>query len=327
MTILLTGASGFLGSHIAEQLSQQGQAVRALVRAQSDTRHLRELPNVELVSAGLHDVEALTRAMQGVTGVIHAAGLVKARHVDEFHRVNAQGTGALIEAAKKTPTLQRFVLVSSLSVAGPSADGLPVAITAAPNPVTHYGRSKLAAERIALAAKDQLPLTIVRPPLIYGPRDREVYAFFQAVKLGVLPYMGSTNRGVSAIFASDCASACISALNKDTPSGNAYFVDDGRTETLGQLVGHIETAMSKRARIRFPIPRSVLHFAALGSEYYGKWTDRAVMLTRDKCNELYAPHWVCDSSAARRDLGWEPLVTFDRGARITYEWYKSQGWL
>jgi len=198
---------------------------------------------------------------------------------------------------------------------------------AAPNPVTHYGRSKLAAERAALAAKDELPITIIRPPLIYGPRDRECFAFFNAVNLGVLPYMGSTARGFSAIYAPDCAAACIAAIDKDVPSGSAYFVEDGKTETLGELVGHIENAMGKRAWLRFPIPRRVLSTVALGSELYGKFSKKAVMLTRDKCNELYAPHWVCDSVETQRDLDWQPKVSFDRGARITAEWYRQNGWL
>ena len=152
-------------------------------------------------------------------------------------------------------------------------------------------------------------------------------AFFQSVKYGVLPYMGSTARGISMIFAADCAAACIAALDADVPSGSAYDLEDGSTLTLGELVRHIESSMGKRAWFRFPVPRRVLEAAALGAEIFGKATDRAMMLTRDKCNELYAPHWVCDSSDARRDLGWEPKVTFDRGARITAEWYRREGWL
>jgi nucleoside-diphosphate-sugar epimerase len=327
MTILLTGGSGFLGSHIAEQLSEQGRRVRALVRPTSDTRHLSQLQNVELVNAPLGDKAALGKAMEGVEGIIHCAGVVKAKSPAEFHRINTAGTVNMLEAAKRAEGLKRFVLVSSLTIRGPSRDGRPLPADAPPSPVTHYGRSKLAAERAALAAKDELPLTILRPSVIYGPRDREVLAFFQSVKYGVLPYMGSTARGISVTFAPDCAAACIAALDADIPSGRAYDIEDGTTLTLGELVGHIESSLGKRAWVRFPVPRRVLEAAALGTELFGKVTDRAVMLTRDKCNELYAPHWVCDSADAMRDLGWEPKVTFERGARITAEWYRREGWL
>ncbi|MEN9577686.1 MAG: hypothetical protein RJA70_695 [Pseudomonadota bacterium] len=328
MKVLLTGGSGFLGSHIAELLSARGVDVRALVRRSSDTSFLKTLPGVELFDAALGDASKLADAMVGVDAVIHSAGVVKARNPAEFHEVNAAGTAQLLDAAKKNaPNLKRFVLVSSLAVVGPSKDGKPVAADALPNPVTHYGRSKLAAERAARANKDALPITIVRPPLIYGPRDKEVFVFFQAVKLGILPYMGSTARGMSAIYASDCAEACIAALDKEVASGSAYFVEDGQTETLGELVGHVEQAMGKRAWVRIPIPRRALQIAAMGSEVFGKLSDKAVMLTRDKCNELYAPHWVCDSSETQRDLGWKPKVPFATGARITADWYRKNRWL
>lgn len=327
MKVFLTGGSGFLGSHIAEQLSEAGTQVRAMVRSSSNTSFLSRLPNVELVSANIRDLDSLTAAMEGTTHVIHSAGLVKAKSPAEFHRVNAAGTINLLEAAKRHGAMQRFVLVSSLAVCGPSKDGKPLPSSTAPNPVTHYGRSKLAAERAALAMKDELPITILRPPLIYGPRDQEVYAFFKAVKYGVLPYMGSTARGVSAVYAVDCALACIAALRADVPSGSCYCVEDGHTQTLGELVAQIEAALGKRAWLRVPVPRRLLEMAAAGSEFFGKATEQAVMLTRDKCNELYAPHWVCDASETRRDLGWAPKVPFDRGARITAEWYRREGWL
>lgn len=328
MKVLLTGGSGFLGSHIAEQLSARGVEVRALVRASSDTRFLKTLPKVELFDAALSDADGLAKAMIGIDAIIHSAGVVKARNPAEFHEVNAAGTASLLDAAKKhTQNLKRFVLVSSLAVAGPSEDGKPVSSDALPNPVTHYGRSKLAAERAARANKDALPITIIRPPLIYGPRDKEVLVFFQSVKLGVLPYMGSTARGMSAIFATDCADACIAALDKNVPSASTYFVEDGQTQTLGELVGHIEQAIGKRAWVRIPVPRRALEAAAIGSELFGKLSGKAVMLTRDKCNELFAAHWVCDSSETQRDLGWKPKVPFATGARITADWYRKNGWL
>lgn len=326
MTILLTGGSGFLGSHIAEQLSESGVSFRALARGTSNTSLLSKLRNVELVNGELSDTTSLARAFEGVTQVIHSAGLVKARSNEEFHRVNAQGTINVLEAAKRAGSVQRFVFVSSLAVAGPSAKGEPVSVSDT-NPVTHYGRSKLTAERACQAQKGELPITIIRPPLIYGPRDRECFAFFKAVSLGVFPYMGSLARGFSAIFAPDCAAACIAATKADVPSGSVYFVEDGHTETLGELISHIERAMGKRARIRIPVPRMALEVAAFGSEVFGMLTDRAVMLTRDKCNELYATHWVCDASDTRHALNWQPKVSFAEGAKITYEWYKRAGWL
>ena len=328
MRILLTGASGFLGSHIAEQLDQQGADVRALVRPTSDTRFLEGLERVTLVAGALSDKDSLLAAVEGVDGIIHAAGLVKARRPADFHRTNGQGTGNLLDAAKQNAQgIQRLVLVSSLAVMGPSEDGRPLPADAPPSPVTHYGRSKLAAEQAALAEADSLPITIIRPPIIYGPRDRGVLPFFKSVQLGVLPLTGSPNSAVSAIYVADCAAACIKALDADVPSGATYFVEDGGLETLGGLIAHIENALGKRAWLRVPVPRFLMYGAALGSEFYGTVMGRAVMLTRDKLNELLAAHWVCDSAEAQAALGWKPRISFAEGTRITGAWYRRVGWL
>lgn len=328
MTVLLTGGSGFLGSHIAEQLSKSGRKVRALVRKSSDTSFLRALPHVDLCEGAIEDLPSVLSAAEGVSAIVHAAGLVKARSAEEFLRVNAGGTKNMLEAAKQAkPTLKRFILVSSLAAAGPSdAAGNPVPADAPPRPVTHYGRSKLAAERAVLALKDELPVVILRPPAIYGPRDREILAFFKALDARVLPYMGSTANRLSMIYGADAGAACIRAIDTDVPSGSIFFLDDGRSYSFDDLVKGAESALGKRAWLRFPLPRPVIRTAAVFSELYGKARNQAVMLTRDKCNELFE-QWVCDGSEAQKALAWQPEVEFSEGARITVEWYRQAGWL
>jgi 2-alkyl-3-oxoalkanoate reductase len=328
MAILVTGGTGFLGSHVAEQLSAAGHEVRALVRRSSDTAFLRTLKNVELCEGSVEDRDSVIRAAQGVEAIVHSAGLVKARSRDEFFLVNTEGTENVLAAALvNRSTLRRFVFVSSQSVAGPSdAHGTPVDIDAAPRPLTNYGRSKLAAEQRVEAHKGELPVVTLRPCAIYGPRDREILAFFKAVKAGILPYMGSTENKLSMIYAPDCAAACVRAIDADVPSGSRYFLDDGKVYRFAEMIEHVEGAMGKRAWLRFPLPRRVIHTAAFGSELYGKVFNRAVMLTRDKCNELFE-QWVCNSSAAQKALDWQPRVQFDQGAKETVAWYRGAGWL
>jgi nucleoside-diphosphate-sugar epimerase len=328
MTILVTGATGFLGSHVAEQLARQGQKVRALVRSSSDTRFLQSLGSVEFAQGSVEDRESVLAAAEGVTGIVHAAGLVKAKSASDFMRTNAHGTENLLDAAlANRATLKRFVLVSSLAALRPSdGSGNPIAEDVEPRPVTDYGRSKAAAERAAFAKKDQIPLVVIRPPAIYGPRDKEILAFFKSIKLGVMPLLGSTQNKLSMIYGSDCADACVKALGTDLPSGTTLHVDDGAVHTMEEMIVQAEAAMGKRARLRFRLPRRLVETAALGVEFYGRATNQAVMLTRDKCNELFE-QWVCDGSRARTLLGWQPLVPFDEGIRRTVAWYRQAGWL
>ncbi len=328
MTTLVTGGSGFLGSHVVERLARAGRPVRALVRQSSDTRFLKTLPGVELCEGAVDDLASVKRAAAGVSGIVHVAGLVKARSADEFMRVNRGGTENLLDAAiEQRGAIRRFVLVSSLAALRPSdASGTPVPEDAEPRPVTDYGKSKLAAERAALARKADVPLVILRPPAIYGPRDREILAFFKSIKLGILPLLGSTQNKLSMIYGSDCAAACVAALDRDLPSGSAYHVDDGSVHTLEEMIMLAEKAMGQKAKFRFHLPRRLVETAALGAELYGRATNRAVMLTRDKLNELFE-QWVCDGSRAQRDLDWHPEVTFEVGVARTVASYREAGWL
>jgi nucleoside-diphosphate-sugar epimerase len=328
MTTLVTGGTGFLGSHVVEHLSRAKRPVRVLVRSSSDTRFLKSLPDVELCEGAIDDLSSVKRAAQGVSGIVHVAGLVKARSADEFMRVNRGGTENLLDAAlENRASVKRFVLVSSLAALRPSdASGAPVPEDAEPRPVTDYGKSKLAAERAALAKKGELSLVILRPPAIYGPRDKEILAFFKSIKLGVLPLLGSTQNKLSMIYGSDCAAACIAALDRDVPSGSTYHVDDGSVHTLEELIMFAEAAMGHKAKFRFHLPRRLVETAAFGAELYGRATNRAVMLTRDKLNELFE-QWVCDSTRARRELAWDPEVGFEEGVKRTMAFYREAGWL
>jgi nucleoside-diphosphate-sugar epimerase len=270
----------------------------------------------------------VNEAVKGVDAIVHSAGLVKARTPAEFRSTNVEGTRNLVEAAKKNaPGLKRFVLVSSLAAVGPSHDGKPVDGTEQTAPVTHYGRSKAEAEQVALAAKDVLPVVVLRPAAIYGPRDQEIFAFFKAIKQGVLPTVGKGDSTMSMIYGADAAEACIKALFAEVPSGSTYFVDDGEPHNFRAMIEQVEEAMGKKALLRLNLPLAVIYAAALSSEIYGKLTNRAVMLTRDKMNEIRQPHWVCSSERTRRDLGWEPRVSLKEGTAITARWYQDNGWL
>ncbi|HEY1694886.1 MAG TPA: NAD-dependent epimerase/dehydratase family protein [Polyangiaceae bacterium] len=328
MKVLVTGASGFLGGHVAEALSARGDAVRALVRKTSNRKHLESLKGVELFEGSVEQVDRVREAVDGVDAIVHCAGIVKARGLDEFFAVNVGGTSNLVEAARRAnggKTLKRFVHVSSLEACGPSFDGGPVPLDQE-SPVTGYGRSKLAAEKVVLSAKDDMDVVILRPAAIYGPRDVEILDAFKSVSRGLFPVINGGRSKTIFVYASDCAEACVRAIDADVPSGRTYFVDDGcGAIDMQTMFADFERALGKRA-FRAPLPLPLLMTVARGVEAYGRLTNKPVMLTREKANML-VQDWVCSSEATRRELGWQPKVPWSEGVPKAIAWYRENGWL
>ncbi|MCW5834431.1 MAG: NAD(P)-dependent oxidoreductase [Labilithrix sp.] len=327
MKVLVTGGSGFLGSHVAEQLSTAGHGVVALVRKSSNRKFLSTLKNVELAEGSVEDRASVDRAMKDVDAVVHSAGLVKARSEAAFFECNTQGTVNLLEAAiAHAPNLKRFVHVSSLEACGPSLDGQPVPPDQE-RPVTAYGRSKLAAEKEVVARREKLPVVILRPAAIYGPRDVEILEAFRAARKRQYPVIGDGSMLGCYTYGPDCARACVQAIDADVPSGGIYFVDDGEPLPMARAMGELlHEALGTAPLVRFGVPFSVLRLASLGVEAYGKVRGKAVMLTREKVKML-SHHWVCESTKTRSDLKWSPEVSFSEGVRRTARWYQENGWL
>jgi nucleoside-diphosphate-sugar epimerase len=254
---------------------------------------------------------------------------VKARNADEFFSVNVGGTSSLVEAARgvsRSATFKRFVHVSSMEACGPSEDGSPVSPDQE-QPVTAYGRSKLAAEKVVLAAKDEMPVTVLRPGAIYGPRDGEILEAFKAIQRGLLPLIDEGRAMGMWIYATDCAAACVRAIEAEVPSGRTYFVDDGCGPlSQRQMLADAERALGRRAVVRQSLPTPVLMAVARGLEVVGRITNRPVMLTREKANMLLQ-HWVCSSEDTRKELGWEPKVSWSEGVELAVRWYRNNGWL
>jgi nucleoside-diphosphate-sugar epimerase len=326
MKVLVTGASGFLGGWVAQRLSERGHVVRALVRKSSQRKHLEVLPDVEFAEGAIENAEAVKRAVEGVDAVIHSAGLVKARNEAEFRRTNVEGTRNLVVAAREAGALRRFVLVSSLEAAGPSSDASPVPVHQQA-PITAYGRSKLAAEKVAIAHKDSLATTILRPGAIYGPRDQEILEAFKSVKRGLLPMVDGGVALGSFIFGPDCADACIHAVHADLPSGSILHVTDGNAGiTQKDFLGLIERAIGRKALVRANLPRAVLKAVAYGVKAFGAVTNRAVMLTPEKANMLLQ-HFHTDGEGAMSALNWRPKVPLHEGVQLSVQWYREQGWL
>lgn len=327
MRVLVTGATGFLGSHVADQLCARGDEVRALVRRSSKVDHLEKL-GVELAYANLEKGEGLDSALDGVDAIVHCAGVVKALDEAGFHEVNAGGTRHLVDAARRLKRpLKRFVYISSHEAWGPAEPGVMPTEEMEARPITMYGRSKLAGEKFVLAAKDDLPVTVLRPTGIYGPRDAEILQLFAIANRGLLPLINSRTSRFTMVYGPDCASAVLAAFDVAHESGSIYFVTDGNVYTWNDAIGIVEDAIGRKAWLRFEIPRFVVQAVAIASELSMRVTKKPQIVTREKVGILRAPNLVISSEKIRRELGWKSEMSFAEGSRKTVAWYREHGWL
>ncbi len=319
---LVTGGHGFLGSHLVDLLLERGFLVRCLLRPGRPETLLGGRP-VEVVRGDLLAEDGLAAAVEGQDLVFHVAGLIAARSPAEFHAVNALGTARLAAAvAAHGGACRRFVLVSSQAAAGPSPDGRPVTEDSPPQPITHYGRSKLLGERAVENAG--IPFTIVRPPAIYGPRDLALLPFFRLAARGLAPGLEGSGRRFNLLHARDVSTGILLAAEAEGARGRVYFLSDGQ----GYGYGDVARSMGKafhRAPHRIPVPDFVLDLAAALADEAMGLLGRTPVFGRDKARELKARWWLCSAARAEHDLGWRRGFALDDGIAETAEWYVRAG--
>ncbi len=322
MNVLVTGATGFVGSHLVEALRRRGDQVTALARSAAKAAALAPL-GVRVVPGDLQDTASLDRAVAGQDVIYHVAGVVAARDEAEFLRANRDGTADLVASASRAGSA-RFVLVSSMAAAGPSEPGRPLTGSEPPHPVTAYGRSKLAAEAAVTAGT--LPWVIVRPPTVYGPRDREVLKVFRMVRLGLAPVFGDGSQQLSAVHGADLAGALVAAGSAPAAAGKIYYACHPEIATSAQLVRAVGAAMGRRVAL-VPVPSPVGRALLAVTEASARLVGRTTILTRDKANEFFQAAWTGDPSPLTRDTGWRALHDLASGMADTYRWYRTAGWL
>ncbi len=328
MKCAVTGANGFLGSHLVDRLLAEGHQVRALVRATADLRWLQGKP-VELVHGDLQDLAAMGRAFDGAAVVYHVAGRVNARGAGPYFEVNAAGTRRALEAClQASPGMRRFVLVSSLSVMGPSADGAPIREDAPQRPINLYGRSKQAGEQEALRFADRLPLCILRPGPIYGPRDTEALPLIRLATRGLYPRVGLALRTCNFVHVEDVVQALLLAGEAAGAVGQALLVGSDENYTVAQC-GKVMCAALRPGCTPLPLyaPVSLLYAAGALGTVAGKALGLDASLNLDRVRMLTARGWSMDISRARQVLGYAPRWGLAEGVQQTARWAREQGWL
>lgn len=326
MKALVTGATGFIGSHLVDALVQENADVRCLVRRTSDLSWLKGLP-VELVRGDCSEKGTLLEALNGVDRVFHLAGVTKALNDETYFEVNGKGTKNLVEACVETrPGLQKFIYLSSQAAAGPCKGVTRKKETDAAEPVSPYGRSKRMGEQHVLDHACKLPSVILRPCAVYGPRDRDVYVFFKLLSRGLQPFVLGQDQYISLCYVEDLVRAILLASEARGPSGEVFFVSDGGRYRMKE-VGKVFAQAMDVSPICIPVPKWVILGVASFSEAFSRISRKPALISKGKAAEMVQQDWGCDIAKAITVLGFEPRVDLAQGARFTVDWYRKERWL
>ena len=302
-TIALTGATGFLGGHVLRELVEKGHKVKALTR-----RPQEETRNIEWVEGALDDAESLTRLVKGCDILLHIAGLTKALSRDIFFDVNVGGSKSLFNAASAVG-VSHVIHISSMAAREPR--------------LSHYGASKAGADMLLTARKWPFSWTIVRPPAIYGPGDKEILKLLKATKFGVLPAPGGTKNRFSMIHAADLAKALVALCDKS--NGQAIVeIDDGMTG--GYTVSDVAKALPDGAGQKMraiPLPLPVLGSIGAINGLVARAIKRPAMLTLSTANYLCHPDWTVKEPRRFKHANWSPQFDLKAGLLDTIEWYRK----
>ena len=327
-TAFVTGGTGFIGSHLAESLLQCGYSeVRCLVRSKP-----KWLSGIDIipVRATLMDQSAIIEAVSGVDYVYHLGGVTRATNWDALYDGNVLATRNLLNAIElANPSIKKVLITSTLAVIGrvddATADQIPDESTPR-NPVSQYGLSKAVMEDVVWRQfGSKLPITIIRPSSVYGPRDRDIYTFFRTVSRGICPILRG-DKGLSLVHASDLVQGIIAAAESKTAAGNTYFLGSRDVVSWAGLRTATLSALQRKA-ISVYLPRILVRPLGAASQFLGKLAGEYPPLNREKAREILYAAKTCSSVKARQDFGYLEDVTLAEGVAQTIAWYKTEGWL
>ncbi|MEX2115264.1 MAG: NAD(P)-dependent oxidoreductase [Bacteroidota bacterium] len=325
-TIAITGGTGFIGSHTVEALLREGYRVRCLIRpGRSTIGWLKGLP-VETLPVDLLNRTDVRSALAQCDGVVHIAGVTRAKRRKDFFTGNVEPTRNILLACKELGSVKQFCYMSSLTATGPAEAGHPVNEDSPCRPLTAYGASKLEAEKVCREFGDMFPVVILRPPAVYGPRDRDILHMFRWIKFGIMPVMGPSTKTLSLIYVTELARAITVVLKSDSSGGRVYFVGDKTPYRYSDLVS-ITASLLGKSTFNLPIPRPILYGIAGVTQAISWLLPQPSVVSIDKVRDLVTPYWTCDPGKIERELGFRTEIGAHEGLQRTLDWYKAQGWL
>ncbi len=324
--MLITGAAGFIGSHLAEALIQKGKKVVCLLEPAEEGCWIRNL-DADFVYGDITHKNSIYKALEGVTYIYHLAALLGGPDSQKIYQINYVGMKNLVEACLSLRIkIKRFLFTSSITAMGPTGNATVFDETVQCNPVSDYGKSKLLAEQFLLTFKGHLPTTIVRLPIVYGPRTfAGLYYFYKIINKGFQIDFGTAETNVG--FVGDIVEGIISAAESPRTIGKIYHLGEDKIYTSREICNAIEKSLGKKT-VRLKIPYPALCLVASIFELNAKRTGKKPFMTR-RIIEDYLKHrfWRIDMSKAKREFGYETKTPFAEGAKITADWYKKEGFI
>ncbi len=324
-TAVVTGANGFVGSHLVDLLLSKNFSVKCITRKSSNLRWL-EGKSVEIFNCGLFDKEGLKKAFAGAEYIFHVAGVVKSKKPQGYFEGNVETTRNLLEVALEfKSTIKKFLVVSSQTASGPSLNGKPVDENSNCSPITTYGRSKLAEEELAKSYMDRLPITICRAPAVFGERDTEIFIFFRTFNSGLMTKIGFGKKQISIIHAVDLVNGFYLAAVSEKSAGQIYFISSEKYYTWDDIIG-ITSKVLKKKPITINVPHAVVFFIAAIAQFFALLSKKPATLNIEKAKDITQKEWTCDTTKAVNDLGYHQNISLEEGIKRTCDWYKEMKW-
>jgi nucleoside-diphosphate-sugar epimerase len=323
---VVTGASGFVGSHLVDYLISKGHYVKCILRKSSSKKWLEGKP-VEIINCGLFDKNALSSVLLDADYLYHIAGVVKAKTYDEYLYGNVETTRILLDVLLNVnPKINRVVIASSFTACGPSFDGMTCNEATKEHPITRYGKSKLEQELLAKKYMDKLPITIIRPPAVFGPRDTEIYLFFKTYKAGLMSLIGFNNKLLNLIYIDDLINGFYLASINEKAIGQIYYIASEKFYTWPQIGDVIAKAFGRKA-FTIRIPHFIVYLVAAFAQFFSLFSSKAATFNIEKARDFVQQYWTCDVSKAKSELGFKELFSLENSMKRTIDWYKEMKWL